>query len=63
MTMDDIGSVAEIEKWAKEEGSEVHYLELQSQFRCNGSDGYLAWIDDVLRSPGKVCTFSGRIST
>lgn len=48
VTMDDIGSVAEIEKWAKEEGSEVHYLELQSQFRCNGSDGYLAWIDDVL---------------
>lgn len=48
VTMDDIGSVAEIEKWAKKEGSEVHYLELQSQFRCNGSDGYLAWLDDVL---------------
>ena len=48
VTMDDIGSVAEIEKWAKEEDSEVHYLELQSQFRCNGSDGYLAWLDDVL---------------
>ena len=48
VTMDDIGSVAEIEKWAKEEGSELHYLELESQFRCNGSDGYLAWLDDVL---------------
>lgn len=48
VTMDDIGSVAEIEKWAKEEDSEIYYLELQSQFRCNGSDGYLAWIDDVL---------------
>lgn len=48
VTMDDIGSVAEIEKWAKEEGSELYYLELQSQFRCNGSDGYLAWLDDVL---------------
>jgi len=48
VTMDDIGSIAEIEKWAKEEGSEIHYLELQSQFRCNGSDGYLAWLDDVL---------------
>ncbi|MCD8018693.1 MAG: DUF2075 domain-containing protein [Clostridiales bacterium] len=48
VTMEDIGSVAEIEKWAGEEGSEVYYLELQSQFRCNGSDGYLAWIDDVL---------------
>ena len=48
VTMEDIGSVAEIEKWAKKEGAEVHYLELQSQFRCNGSDGYLAWLDDVL---------------
>jgi hypothetical protein len=48
VTLADIGSVAEIEKWAKEEDAEVHYLELQSQFRCNGSDGYLAWLDDVL---------------
>ncbi len=48
VTMDDIGSVEEIEKWAMEENSELSYLELQSQFRCNGSDGYLAWIDDVL---------------
>ena len=48
VTMDDIGSVEEIEKWAREENSEIHYLELESQFRCNGSDGYLAWLDDVL---------------
>ncbi len=48
VTMDDIGSVEEIEKWSKEEGSELYYLELESQFRCNGSDGYLAWLDDVL---------------
>ena len=48
VTMDDIGSVEEIEKWARAEGSELHYMELESQFRCNGSDGYLAWLDDVL---------------
>ena len=48
VTMDDIGSIGEIEKWAKGEGSEIHYLELASQFRCNGSDGYLSWIDDAL---------------
>ncbi len=48
VTMDDIGSVAEIEKWARDAGSELYYLELRSQFRCNGSDGYLAWIDNVL---------------
>ncbi len=48
VTMSDIGSVAEIEKWAKQEGSEITYMELKSQFRCNGSDGYLAWLDNVL---------------
>ena len=48
VTMSDIGSVDEIKKWASVEGAEVHEMELKSQFRCNGSDGYLAWIDDVL---------------
>ena len=48
VTMDDIGSVDEIRKWAEEEGSEVTEMELVSQFRCNGSNGYLAWIDDLL---------------
>lgn len=48
VTLQDIGSEKEIEDWAKIEGSELHYLELNSQFRCNGSDGYLAWLDDVL---------------
>ena len=23
-------------------------MEFLSQFRCNGSDGFLAWVDDVL---------------
>ncbi len=48
VTMDDIGSVEEIEKWAREENSEISYLELTSQFRCNGSNGYLAWLDRIL---------------
>lgn len=48
VTIDDIGSESEIAKWAKEAGSELHFLELNSQFRCNGSDGYLAWLDNVL---------------
>lgn len=45
----DIGEKQEIEKWASQLGAEVQSLELQSQFRCNGSDGYLAWLDDVLQ--------------
>ena len=48
VTLSDIGSVAEIRRWADELESEVMEMELVSQFRCNGSDGYLAWLDDVL---------------
>ena len=48
VTMNDIGSVAEIEKWAKKENSKIIKLQLTSQFRCNGSDGYLSWLDNVL---------------
>ncbi|SEL35866.1 DUF2075 domain-containing protein [Ruminococcus albus] len=48
VTMSDIGSIDEIIKWSKEEGSEIAFMELMSQFRCNGSDGYLAWIDNIL---------------
>jgi uncharacterized protein len=44
----DVGDVKTIEEFAKELGSELHYYELQSQFRCSGSDGYIAWLDHVL---------------
>lgn len=48
VTINDIGSIDEIEHWAEKFGAEIYYQELVSQFRCNGSDGYLAWLDDVL---------------
>lgn len=51
VTSKDIGSVEEIRKWAKELNSEVHFGEdliLASQFRCSGSDGYLAFLDNLL---------------
>ncbi len=48
VTLSDIGTVAEIQKWAQKEDSEIVEMELVSQFRCNGSDGYLAWLDEVL---------------
>ena len=44
----DIGRKSEIMKYASLFGAEVKILELNSQFRCNGSDGYLAWLDDLL---------------
>ncbi len=49
VTLQDIGSVAAIRQWAEELGSSVTELELQSQFRCNGSDGYLSWVDNALQ--------------
>ena len=48
VTLEDIGSIKEIKHWAKTYHSEVTEMELKSQFRCNGSDGYLSWLDNVL---------------
>lgn len=47
----DFGKIEEIKKWANFFNSEIHYgdhLKLRSQFRCNGSDEYLAWVDSFL---------------
>ena len=44
----DIGSIERIKKWAKKAGAEIYEDELTSQFRCNGSEGYIAWVDNVL---------------
>jgi uncharacterized protein len=49
VTLKDIGEKAEIRRWARQCGAEVHDMELASQFRCNGSDGYLAWLDNTLQ--------------
>ena len=51
VTTADIGSIDLIKKFAEEEGSIVYCgdeLNLVSQFRCNGSNGYLAFLDDLL---------------
>lgn len=49
VTLKDIGQVAEIEQWAKLSNAKVHRYELTSQFRCNGSDGYIGWLDNSLQ--------------
>lgn len=48
VTLKDIGSIEMINEYADELNSKVYSLELTSQFRCNGSDGYLAWLDNLL---------------
>ncbi len=49
VTLKDIGDKEEIRKQANALGANVFELSLESQFRCDGSDGYLAWLDDVLQ--------------
>lgn len=48
----DIGRKEHIKEIANELGANIHEAELPSQFRCNGSDGYLSWIDQVLQIKG-----------
>ena len=48
VTLKDIGSESLIRKFAEELGAGIYTYELDSQFRCNGSDGYIAWLDNVL---------------
>lgn len=45
----DIGSIDEIRKAANKYGSQFNApFQLKAQFRCNGSDSYLNWLDDCL---------------
>ena len=48
VTLNDIGSKQAIRAFAKAKGADVEEYTLSSQFRCSGSDCYLAWLDDVL---------------
>lgn len=48
VTWKDIGRKQEIVSWAQRADAAVTHLKLESQFRCNGSDGYLAWLDATL---------------
>lgn len=44
----EIGSTALIKEAAERWGAHVEECELTSQFRCNGSDNYLNWMEEVL---------------
>ena len=49
VTLHDIGEIATIRSLASQHSAKVHEAKLTSQFRCNGSDGYLAWLDNYLQ--------------
>ena len=48
VTWSDVGEISRIENYANELGADLETLELTSQFRCSGSDDYLAWLDESL---------------
>lgn len=52
VTLKDIGDKETIRAWAEKLGAEIVELNLESQFRCNGSNGYLAWLDNTLQIRG-----------
>ena len=52
VTTKDIGSIEEISRWCNELGSKLvikDETKLISQFRCNGSDTYIQFLDEILQ--------------
>jgi uncharacterized protein len=45
---DEIGSVEYIKAYAKKNNCQVFEYELEAQFRCNGSDGFVNWVNNTL---------------
>ncbi len=48
VTWADVGEIFMIEEQAALAGAKIERLELSSQFRCGGSDDYMAWLDETL---------------
>lgn len=44
----ELGTVHEIEAWAKDKGHDVHRIDLDAQFRCGGSERYVRWVKALL---------------
>ena len=45
----EIGSVEHIKQHAKKQGCAIHEFSLESQFRCNGSDAFIQWVNNTLQ--------------
>lgn len=57
VTWKDIGEVNEIIRFAQMMDADITQLQLSSQFRCNGSDGYMDWLDNILLSKHVESTY------
>lgn len=45
---DEIGSAAYIQKFALDNNCQIYIEELDAQFRCNGSEGFINWVNHTL---------------
>lgn len=53
----DVGSSDMIRESARKYGADVREVELWSQFRCNGSDNYMDWLEQVLYNQSITAKF------
>ncbi len=53
----EIGSTSLIRHYAKQYGAKIEEVELKSQFRCNGSDNYLDWLEQILYNYPRATLF------
>ncbi|WKK79412.2 DUF2075 domain-containing protein [Marivirga arenosa] len=44
----EIGSIKYVKEYAESKNVQVFEYELESQFRCNGSDGFINWLNNTL---------------
>lgn len=58
VTLLDIGHTDQIQDHSNQAKAQITELQLASQFRCGGSDGYLAWLDQVLQVSDSKADFS-----
>ncbi|MEW1545298.1 DNA/RNA helicase domain-containing protein [Streptomyces tsukubensis] len=49
----------ELERHAKNTGYDFRHIDLTTQFRCNGSQAYLRWVDQLLRPDGTAAAWEG----
>ena len=54
----DIGSTDLIKHFAKKQNAIIDEVQLVSQFRCNGSDNYLDWLEQILYNKKTAISFS-----
>ena len=58
----EIGSVVYIRDAAEDAGCRLFEYELEAQFRCAGSEGFVNWVENTLESPApRACCGTRRI--